>query len=212
MAENSFVLQITSLIATSAAHESTVRYRSANRCLVRQFFAESTCNLTEEEFPRAFRMRRSRLSSIVQSLTPYLKLDERMASSSSSNSIVVAMQVGNFFQCMAGDQYSDCMMLFGVFLPAVFRCIREVSFELKMLVPLPGLPRTAAGRRFASAGFTVNRFVANLLKGSVGAIDRIFIKICKPTEVLTLLSSTTERYIKSFRSKLSWTIGNTLLT
>eukprot|EP00171_Calliarthron_tuberculosum_P005627 IDg5627t1 len=78
---------------------------------------------------------------------------------------------------MAGAQYLDCMMLFGVSEAAVYKSI------LKTLLPLPGLSTTHTGRIDAATSFVTSRRVTNPLKGCTEAVDGILIKIDKPFDV-----------------------------
>eukprot|EP00171_Calliarthron_tuberculosum_P007444 IDg7444t1 len=120
-------------------------------------------------------MRRNTFPSLVHLLTPLLRCDAAMAARSSRGAISVDVQLGIFIRTMAGAQYLDFIMLFGVSEAAVYKSIREVSAALKTLLPLLGLSTTQTDRIDAAAGFATSRCVTNLLKSCIGAVDSIAI-------------------------------------
>ena len=128
-------------------------------------------------------MSRDAFRSLCCVLSPYLERNEEMAFQSSSGAVSIEYQVGILLRILAGAQYHDLMMNFGLSRSTVYQCIHRVSAVILVALPLPGLPKTEEDCKNVAAAFSNSRVLSNPLKGCCGALDGIEIAIDKPRGV-----------------------------
>ena len=97
-----------------------------NRHLQRRSLASICENLTDFEFRRSFRMKQATFWKLVNHLRPSLEKDIEMGARSSSGSISIDVQVDSFLRILAGSQYLDIMILFGIARSTVYAIVRLV--------------------------------------------------------------------------------------
>eukprot|EP00171_Calliarthron_tuberculosum_P002194 IDg2194t1 len=106
---------------TAAIAMGDFRVRSGNRVLHRRSFDFIAANLNEVEFKRAFRMSFCSFHRLRDALAPKLQRNEAQGARSSAGSIDVASQLGIFLRTLAGAQYIDIMLCFGVSRSTVYQ-------------------------------------------------------------------------------------------
>ena len=157
-----------------------MRACAANQILARRSLSEVTRNMTDEEFLRTFRLMRQTFSLLCNVLEPNIVRNEEMGRRSSTDSIDTRVQIALFLGILAGAQYHDVMMTFGISRPTVYKITHSVCTAVISELSLGGIPNTPESCEEAAAAFSNSRSFQNSLKGCVGALDWIEIEIEKP--------------------------------
>ena len=150
---------------------------------IRSRFLTVTRYLDDEEFKRAFRMKRETFNLLLSRLQPYLARNERQAACSSRGVITPAVRLAITIRMLAGGSYHDQMMCWGVGRSMTFRVFLETLKAVNMEFKMPGLPLNEESKLQCLAnGFQASRNRLNPLYGCVGALDGIAIAIRKPPD------------------------------
>lgn len=90
---------------------------AANRMLIRCWLSVVSRNLLPSQLSRAFRVIRVAFDKRCSILYPYVHRDEDMAALSSAGAVKIETKVGIFFPTLAGAQYLDMILCFGIVRP-----------------------------------------------------------------------------------------------
>ena len=151
------------------------RKRSCNRRRNREFILEEIKQLSDQDFRKMFRMKRSSFDKLYSAIQPLLYTpNNSMACRSSGSCISKLTKLYCTLRWLAGGSYLDICVAYGVSQSSFFSTSLEVGIVWPVIDAINvafqiGLPRCRDKLRKVANGFT--RFTGGELWGCVSAID-----------------------------------------
>jgi hypothetical protein len=171
------------LLAFVSVRNPRHRRRLGNRIRNRATFAQVTTFLSDAEFNRAFRLRRTSFTELLAVLQTELSKDQRMAIVSSGSPIEPAVRLALTLRILGGGSHHDLAMLFRIATITVYAVFHATIDAINNLLALPGVPpKDTAKLQKLAEGFVLSRRTQNPLFGVVGALDGIALRITKPDD------------------------------
>lgn len=133
-------------------------------------------DLTEQEFQQRYRLTKTVFARVVVLLIPYLLSDRRMTGMFSP--IPVELQLSMTLRFLAGGSHLDIMDLHGVGYSTFYRCLWRTCYALDKCLPMSFNVADEDEMAQLEDGFA--RLTRHVLRGIVGAIDGLAVKIIKP--------------------------------
>jgi DDE superfamily endonuclease len=157
--------------------------RLGNRIRNRATFAQVTTFLSDAEFHRAFRRRRTSFMELLSVLKTELSRDQRMEMVSSGSPVEPAVRLALTLRVLGGGSHHDLAMLFRIATITVYALFNATIIAINNLLALPGVPLEDIEKlQKLAERFVLSRWTHNPLFGVVGALDGIALKITKPDD------------------------------
>jgi hypothetical protein len=113
--------------------------RLSNRNRNRATFAQVTTFLSDAEFHRAFRLRRTSFMELLAVLQTELSNDQRMEIVSSGSPVEPAVRLALTLRILGGGSHHDLAMLFRVATTTVYAVFHATIDAINNLLALPGI-------------------------------------------------------------------------
>ena len=167
--------------------DDNVSDRSPNRKRDRIFAPEEIDFLSEYDFAKLFRMKRSSFNKLLEAISPFLhSTDEEMARRSSGTNISKKTKLYCTLRWLAGGSYLDICLTFGVSKGSLFSSdprkgiiwpiIDAINVAFQIGLPIHDVDEM----KKTAEGF--GRYTNNELIGCISAIDGWVCKTRKPTQ------------------------------